>query len=363
MKQTALHSQHVALQAKMVDFSGYSMPLQYQSQLQEHRAVRQYAGIFDVSHMVTITITGNDTLAFIRHLVANDIQQITAGKAMYTCMLNPDGGVIDDLIVYYFNDQHCRLIVNAACASKDIAWMQQVATAFNTTITTPPDMAILAIQGPQALALAPSILPAPYQDSIAALKPFHTVSHDTGFIARTGYTGEDGFEIVVPNEQAMTIWQRALQANIMPCGLAARDTLRIEAGLNLYGQDMDEDTSPLIANLQWTVSLKDKKRDFIGKQAFIHQMQRGIEHKLVGIAMTQAGVLRNQQAIAFDHHDNGIITSGSFSPTLNHAIGFARVPIHAPTTGIIEHRKKITSVYLTALPFVRKGQACQTIPL
>lgn len=362
MKHTALHPQHVNAKAKLVDFSGWSMPMQYQSQLQEHRAVRNHAGIFDVSHMACVTITGKDTIAFLRYLVANDIQGIQPGKAMYTCMLNSEGGIIDDLIVYFFNDQDCRCIINAGCTDKDWAWMQQVANNFDVTLNRPNDLCIIAIQGPKAIELGRSCLPTAAAHALDTLKPFATTLVEGGFIARTGYTGEDGFEIILPTNMATHVWQQAMTAGITPCGLGARDTLRIEAGLNLYGQDMDENTSPYEAALSWTVSLHDTERSFIGKDALIQRVNQGVTHQLVGVAMTLPGVLRNQQIITLNNETTGIITSGTFSPILNHAIGFARVSLDSPTQGTVINRKKPCQVYLTKMAFVRKGQACQRIP-
>ena len=354
MKQTVLHSQHLSLHAKMVDFSGYSMPLQYQSQMQEHLAVRNNAGIFDVSHMKVISITGNDTIKFIRYLVANDIAKLSPGKAMYTCMLNHKGGIIDDLIIYYFNNRHINLIVNAACADKDIKWMTTTAESFDVTINIQDTKSILAVQGPNAISLASKILPEEYSHVLSTLKPFETSLYNTDFIARTGYTGEYGFEIVVQPATAIQIWEQAIHEGITPCGLAARDTLRVEAGLNLYGQDMDETTSPLISNLKWTVSLDDTDRDFIGKQAILKEIECGVKFKLTGVSMTTPGMLRNHQQITFQDGTTGTITSGSFSPILKHAVGMARVPIKAPEYGQVMQRKQSTEIKLSPLPFIKK---------
>ena len=362
MNTTPLHAQHLALNAKMVDFFGWSMPLQYTSQMAEHRAVRTHAGIFDVSHMVIVDVTGSDTIPFFRHLLANDINKLkTPGQAIYSCMLNEQGNVIDDLILYYLSQNHVRCIVNAACRDKDLPWMHTIAQSFNVNIELPDDLTIIALQGPKAREIAIDILPQPFNQQPPSLKPFRAFYDNNSLIARTGYTGEDGLEILLPSQQANQLWQDAIAANVTPCGLAARDTLRIEAGLNLYGQDMDEQVSPLISNLEWTLSFDDPARDFIGKAALQQQITAGLQQKLVGVVMTEAGVLRNQQTISFPNGTEGIITSGSFSPILNHAIGFARVPIDAPQQGTISQRKKQVPVQLTGLPFVRKGKVCQSL--
>ncbi len=362
MKHTALYDQHTRLNAKLVDFSGWEMPIQYTSQIAEHQAVRTSVGLFDVSHMAIVDIQGTESIPFLRHLLANDIHKLKHnGQALYTCMLNEQGGIIDDLIAYRLRPDYFRCIINAACVTDDIAWIQQQAAAFSVVIEQPEDLCILALQGPQARTLATSLLPEPFQQAVTALKPFHAFHHDTGLIARTGYTGEDGLELVLPSKAANHFWERAMEAHVTPCGLAARDTLRIEAGLNLYGQDMDQRTSPLISNLAWTVSFTDPDRHFIGRKALIQEQHNGITEKLVGIAMTERGVLRNGQAIQFNNGTQGIITSGSFSPTLNHAIGFARVPIETSEQGSIVVRKKTIPVQLTSLPFVRQGKVCHPL--
>ena len=362
MKKTALFHQHTQLNAKIVDFSGWAMPTQYTSQIAEHNAVRSTAGLFDVSHMTVVDIQGKDASAFLRHLLANDIQKLkTDGQALYSCMLNENGGVIDDLIIYRLDTNNFRCVINAACCDKDIAWIQQQAAHFSVTIIQPNDYCIFALQGPDARSLASQLLPQALSQTVNELKPFHACAAEGTLIARTGYTGEDGLELILPSDLAIEFWQLAIKAGVTPCGLAARDTLRIEAGLNLYGQDMTQDTSPLISNLAWTVSFHDTARHFIGRTALTQQQEQGISEKLVGISMTERGVLRSGQVIHFNNGTEGTITSGSFSPTLNHAIGFARVPVDAPNHGSVIVRKKTTPIQITKLPFVRQGKPCQQL--
>ena len=240
MRKTALYDLQDQLSPRWVDFAGWQMPIYYGSQLEEHQAVRQDAGMFDVSHMQVVDVKGSDANAFFSYLLANDINKLkTPGKALYSCMLNHEGGVIDDLITYYLGDEYYRIVVNAGCAEKDIKWIKEVAAQFSVTITVPDDVAIIAVQGPQALARVISVLSAPKVELISQLKPFSVGSIEGWTIARTGYTGEDGLELILPVDQAAQAWQDFIDAGITPCGLGARDTLRLEAGLNLFGQDMD----------------------------------------------------------------------------------------------------------------------------
>ncbi len=357
MKKTALYDLHTELNAKIVDFSGWAMPIQYSSQLAEHNAVRTDTGLFDVSHMKAIDIIGEQAGQFLRFLLANDIEKLKFdGQALYSCMLNDNAGIIDDLIVYRLKSNHFRCVINAACYAKDLAWIQKKSNSYFVSVVEPKDMSILALQGPQSRTTACRLLPSEFSTNIQALKPFHAFTKNNMLIARTGYTGEDGLELILPNNIARDFWQQAIESGVTPCGLAARDTLRIEAGLNLFGQDMTEETSPLVSNLAWTISFEDTNRNFIGCKALEAQKQRGISEKLVGITMNERGVLRSGQVIHFENNQQGIITSGSFSPTLNRAIGFARVPTQAPCFGKIEIRKKMTSVELTKLPFVKHGK-------
>lgn len=355
--RTPLYEQHQLANAKLVDFSGWDMPLHYGSQIEEHHKVRNDAGMFDVSHMLAVEVEGKKAKDFLRYLLANDVAKLKIqNKAIYTCMLNPQGGVIDDLIVYYLNDEHYRIVVNAGTREKDVAWFKEQAPKFDVKITPRNDLAILAIQGPQAREKVAIALDVEIKTKIAELKPFSLCLHNDWQIARTGYTGEDGLEIILPATEIADLWQTLLKNNIAPCGLGARDTLRLEAGLNLYGNDMDETISPLEANLAWTVAFEPADRDFIGRAALEKQQREGLKQKLISLVMQEKGVLRGHQQIEDANQLKGEIVSGGFSPTLGYAIAFARVPtqFQAPAQVII--RDKLIPVQIVKSPFVRNGQ-------
>lgn len=355
-KKTQLYDSHLKANAKMVDFAGWEMPLHYGSQLQEHHQVRQDSGVFDVSHMTIVDIHGPDVAPFLRYLVANNIDRLTDGKALYTCMLNEDGGVIDDLIVYKMSDDFYRLIVNSGTHDKDMAWLEKQAKKFKIVITERTELAMLALQGPKVREKITTLFTATEVQKILELKPFHAVALGNYFIARTGYTGEDGFEIILPNDEAAAFWEKVLAVDIKPAGLGARDTLRLEAGLNLYGSDMDESVSPLESNLAWTVAFEPKDRDFIGRAALEKQLQSGVKHRLVGLVLEGQGVLRNHQKVLVEGLGEGEITSGSFSPTLNKGIALARVPAAIATECSVEMRGKNIPAKVVKPPFVRKGE-------
>ncbi|MBF0264896.1 MAG: glycine cleavage system aminomethyltransferase GcvT [Gammaproteobacteria bacterium] len=353
-KQTPLYEQHLAANGKMVDFGGWEMPINYGSQIEEHHQVRQHAGIFDVSHMTIVDIKGNDVEKFLRKLFANDVKKISAtpGKALYSCLLNDDGCVIDDLIVYAMQADWFRVVVNASTREKDIAWFEKQSADFDISITERTDLAMMAVQGPEAVAKANQVL-----DNTIEIKPFTAIEKDGLFIGRTGYTGEDGYEIVCPNEQASDLWNKLLESGVKPCGLGARDTLRLEAGMNLYGSDMDETQSPLESGLGWTLDFKDESRDFIGKSVLLKQKEAGVKHKFVGLILEGKGVLRAHQLIKSDSSDGeGEITSGSFSPTMQKSIAFARVPKDFSETCLVQIRNKEIPAKIVKLPFVRNGK-------
>jgi aminomethyltransferase len=326
LKKTPLNETHRQMNAKMVDFGGWDMPLHYGSQLEEHHKVRQDAGMFDVSHMLPVDIKGDGTRDFLRKLVANNVDKITIpGKALYTCMLTPQGGIIDDLIVYFLTESWFRIVVNAGTADKDVAWIlkQRDALAPGLEITPRRDMAMIAVQGPNARAKVWQVIPGS-QAVTEELKIFQSTTFNHFFIARTGYTGEDGFEIILPAEEAPAFWKSLYAAGVAPAGLGARDTLRLEAGMNLYGQDMDESTSPLESGLNWTVDLKSE-RDFIGKQALLDSNPT---QQLAGLVLLDRGVLRSHQKVVGQVNGQafeGEITSGGFSPTINQSIALARI--------------------------------------
>ena len=357
--KTVLHAKHLESGAKMVDFHGWEMPINYGSQIEEHHAVRQDAGMFDVSHMTIVDIKGNDAKAFLRRLVINDVAKLaTAGKALYTGMCNHEGGVIDDLIIYYFTDTDYRLVVNSATREKDLAWINEQAKNADVTITERPEFGMIAVQGPQAKAKVATLLTPEQTQAVEGMKPFFGAQAGDLFIATTGYTGENGYEIVVPAAQAADLWQQLLDAGVKPCGLGARDTLRLEAGMNLYGLDMDESVSPLAANMAWTISWEPAERDFIGRDVLAAQKAAGDQPKLVGLVLTEKGVLRSGLTVVTPDGE-GTITSGTFSPTLGHSIAMARVPrsVKIGDTVEVEMRKKLVKVSVVKPSFVRNGQS------
>jgi aminomethyltransferase len=368
LKATPLNSVHRALGAKMVDFGGWDMPVNYGSQIEEHNAVRGNAGMFDVSHMCVVDLRGANVRAFLRGLLANNVDKLQApGKALYSCMLNPQGGVIDDLIVYYFAEDWFRLVVNAGTAEKDIAWIRQQNDATDSGLAITPrrsdlsadGIALVAVQGPNARAKVWQVVPQT-QSASEGLKPFNAVIvHDTPFgelmVARTGYTGEDGFEIGVPASQVEALWNALAAAGVKPAGLGARDTLRLEAGMNLYGQDMDDNVSPLDAGLAWTVDL-NAERDFIGKSAL---QKNGQAQQFVGLILREkGGILRAHQKVVAASGNAGEITSGTFSPSMQQAIALARVPVDVAIgdTVHVEIRDKKLAASVVKLPFVRNGK-------
>jgi aminomethyltransferase len=348
------------MKAKMVDFGGWDMPLHYGSQLDEHHKVRSDAGMFDVSHMLAVDIKGELARSFLRRLVANNVDKLTQpGKALYTCMLNPRGGVIDDLIIYFLTESHFRMVVNAGTADKDLAWMlvQRDEIAPGLEITPRHDLAMIAVQGPNARAKVWQVI-AGAQAATEDLKLFQATMYDQYFIARTGYTGEDGFEIMLPSNDATDFWHALHAAGVAPAGLGARDTLRLEAGMNLYGQDMDETTSPLESGLAWTVDLKSD-RDFTGKPALL---EKPVKQQLMGLILLERGVLRSHQRVATQHGDNegdGEITSGGFSPTLNQSIALARLPLTVSAGDEVQVlvRDKMLRAKVVKHPFVRNGKS------
>jgi len=357
VKHTPLHACHVAAGARMVDFAGWDMPVNYGSQIEEHHAVRTDAGMFDVSHMQALDLSGIGATPFLRMLLANDVIKLTSpGKALYSCMLNEHGGVIDDLIVYRISDAEYRIVVNAGTADKDIAWMrQQIAQqGANVTLESRRDLAMIAVQGPNAIErAAKAILEINTSRGVPAA--FSAVRLGDLLIARTGYTGEDGLEITVPASRAAAMWDALAHAGVRPCGLGARDTLRLEAGMNLYGQDMDESTTPLESALGWTVSWEPTDRDFIGRAPLEAQRAAGSQRKLVGLLLEDRGVLRAHQRVVTAEGE-GEVTSGSFSPTLGRSIGLARVPAATADRVQVDVRGRLLEARVVRPPFVRNGK-------
>jgi len=360
-QKTILNDTHRALGAKMVDFGGWDMPIHYGSQLDEHHLVRNDAGMFDVSHMTVVDLRGPRTRDFLRYLVANSVDKLKKpGKALYTAMLDERAGVIDDLIVYFMAEDFFRLVVNAATRDKDLAWIQKQAQAFQVQVQERPEFAMIAVQGPTARSRVIGLLRDSDRAAADKLARFAAVEAHTAdgvplFVARTGYTGEDGYEIVLPQEQAVAFWNALLAAGVKPAGLGARDTLRLEAGMNLYGQDMDETTTPYEAALAWTVAL-DEGRDFIGRAVLESQAAAGAPRQLIGLVMDEKGVLRHGQKVLTGGGE-GEILSGTFSPTLGKAIAFARVPAGDPGVVRVDIRGREVPVRVVKFPFVREGQA------
>ena len=360
-RKTILNDAHRALGARMVDFGGWDMPLHYGSQVEEHHHVRRDAGMFDVSHMTVVDLHGARTREFLRALVANSVDKLQKpGKAVYTCMLNAQGGVIDDLIVYFMSEDFFRLVVNAATREKDLAWINSQAAPYGVSVTEREDFAMVAVQGPNARERVIGLLDEAGAKAAGKLGRFAAIEVATKngtplFLARTGYTGEDGFEVVVPVGQAVALWDALLAAGVKPAGLGARDTLRLEAGLNLYGQDMDDTVTPYEAALGWTVSL-DEGRAFNGRDALEAQRASGAGRQMIGIVMDEKGVLRHGQKV-LTAQGEGEILSGTFSPTLGKAIAFARIPAGDPGEVHVDIRGRMLPVRVVKAPFVREGQA------
>ncbi|WP_265941626.1 glycine cleavage system aminomethyltransferase GcvT [Dechloromonas sp. A34] len=360
LKKTVLNAAHRALSARMVDFGGWDMPVNYGSQIEEHHAVRKDCGMFDVSHMCPVDVIGADCRPFLSRLVANDVAKLkVSGKALYSAMLNEAGGVIDDLIIYFLTDTRFRIVINAGTADKDLAWMQAKAAEWKLDVTITQRrngdnaLGIIAVQGPNARAKVWSVLPQA-KAAIVDLKPFFAAEVDQYFIASTGYTGEDGYEIMLPAGEAEAMWNTLHQSGVAPCGLGARDTLRLEAGMNLYGQDMDETVSPLDAGLAWTVSL-NTERDFVGKAALV---ANGQQKAFLGLILLDKGVLRGHQKVVTAKGE-GEITSGSFSPTLQQSIALARLPLGVAIGDEVEVdiRGKLLKAKVTKPVFARNGKA------
>ena len=348
--QTPLHAADVTGGARMTPFAGWSMPLHYGSQIAEHHQVRRDAGMFDVSHMNVIDIEGADALDYLRRVFANDLAKASPGKAVYGVLLNDAGGIIDDLIVYRRRGSF-RAVANAATRRKVLDWLSAQAKGFEVRIRERADLAMIAVQGPTAFA---KFATATAIDA-ATLDPFAALERDDWLVARTGYTGEDGLEVLLPSGQAEPLWRRLTAAGVAPAGLAARDTLRLEAGLNLYGQDMDERTSPLEANLAWSVAWRPAERDFIGRTALARQRKAKPSRTLTGIVLRQRGVMRPGHRVGTNNGD-GAVTSGLFSPTLGYSIALARLPRGATGDCTVEIRGAQRTARIVRPPFVRRGK-------
>jgi len=356
--KTTLYATHQSMDGKLVDFGGWDMPLHYGSQIEEHNHVRQASGMFDVSHMTVVDVRGDDAKAYLQYLLANDVVKIESipGKALYSGMLNPDGGVIDDLIVYNMGGWF-RTVVNCGTREKDLAWMTKIAANFKVELKERTDLSMIAIQGPNAITLTKSVVSPARSNVINSLKIFQGLPEGEWFIARTGYTGEDGLEIMLPNDEVVGFWYALAAAGVPPCGLAARDTLRLEAGMNLYGHEMDDNVSPLFANMGWTIAWNPSDRNFIGRSAIEAEKNAGPAFKLVGLVLRERGVMRADQIVSVaGTEQKGVITSGTFSPTLGYSIALARVPVSIGDQCHVDMRGKQVLVDVVAPNFVRNGK-------
>lgn len=352
-RQTPLYDAHLQAGGRMVEFAGWSLPIHYGSVVDEHHAVRRSVGLFDVSHMTVIDLQGEQTEAFLRWLLANDVAKLKQpGSALYSCMLDESGGILDDLIVYRLDREFYRLVVNAATRASDLEWIGARAEGRSIRIDERDDLAMLAVQGPEAERHLIEAFNAPV---LASLKPFKATMHGDLFIARTGYTGEDGFEVLLHGDEAAGVWQLLLDRGVTPCGLGARDTLRLEAGLNLYGQDMDRSTTPLESNLGWTVAFEPADRDFIGRAALERQRAEGVRRQLVGLISDGRGIPRHGAVVRTDVGE-GVVTSGGFGPTVGRPIAMARIPAGVTGTVEVELRGRALPARIVRLPFVRRGE-------
>jgi aminomethyltransferase len=355
--KTPLYDLHVAQGARIVDFGGWDLPLHYGSQIEEHHAVRRDAGMFDVSHMAVLDLSGSRCREYLRMLLANDVARLEVGQALYSCMLNAEGGVLDDLIAYRVSDAGFRLVVNAGTRDKDLLWIRARGAEFGVAVLERRDLAMIAVQGPNARSKAAELLAPAERAAALELPPFGGRAFGAWFIARTGYTGEDGFEIMLPAADSAAAWQRLLAHGVRSAGLGARDTLRLEAGMSLYGNDLDEQHHPLESGLAWSVAFEPANREFIGRAALQKAREAGCD-RLVGLLLEERGVLRSgQKLFAPGLAGEGMVTSGTFSPTLSRSIALARVPAATGAAVQVEIRGKPHAARVVKPPFVRHGKA------
>ena len=356
-RKTPLYARHVRSGARLVDFGGWDMPVNYGSQIEEHHAVRRDAGMFDVSHMAVVDLTGARVRPFLRRLLANDVGRLqTRGKALYSCLLDDNAGILDDLIVYFLTESWFRMVINAGTRDKDIAWIRKHAAGFDVEVRERQDLAMIAVQGPNARTKASTLLPVAERAAALALDTFVGAEFGELFVARTGYTGEDGWELMMPAARAESLWDALHAAGVAACGLGARDTLRLEAGMNLYGSDMSEATHPLESGLGWTVAWEPAERDFLGRQALEKVRKAGSVRKLVGLVLEDRGVLRSHQKVTVPGVGEGEITSGTFSPTLERSIALARIPAATAERVQVDVRGKSLDARVVKPPFVRNGR-------
>lgn len=352
-RKTILHAAHLRMGARMTDFSGWALPLHYGSQITEHHRVRRSVGMFDTSHLTVVDVEGQQAAEFLRKLLANDVAKLTRpGQLLYTCMLNDSGGVIDDLVACAVDGYRYRLVLNAATRDYDLTWIGQQAPAFSVSVRERDDLAMISLQGP----LSPPLAEKHGLAGASELKPFHAIWDETRFVSRTGYTGEDGFEIILPENDAADLWERLYQDDVGPCGLGARDTLRLEAGMRLYGSDMDETVTPLECGLSWTVAWKPEARGFIGREALLARLAAGIPTRFVGLVLEDKGILRSHQRVLVENTGEGVTTSGGFSPTLGKSIALARVPAATGNRCHVEIRGELKRAAVVKPCFVRGGK-------
>lgn len=344
MKKTYLNEFHAENNGNLVDFSGWEMPINYGSQINEHNEVRANVGIFDVSHMAVFDFYGDNQIEFLRQLIPNDVNKILDSKrALYSPLLNENGGILDDLIVYHLGDKNFRIISNCATREQNNAWFKEKSKAFNVEVKFQEDASIIAIQGPNSQKVLSTIYD-------LNLKNFHIYQDDEVMIARTGYTGELGFEIISDQSKGLELWNYLIKEGVKPIGLAARDTLRLEAGLNLYGSDMTVENHPYESNLRWTVDHNDLKRSYIGKSAILDKVEA--KKELIGFYTEERGVLRAGTRVYFDGGE-GLITSGTWSPTFKKNIGFCRVDTNHHNSGRALLRDKEINLHFCKTNFLK----------
>ena len=342
----------------MIDFNGWEMPIHYGSQLEEHKLVRGSCGIFDVSHMTILDIEGSEDKKFLRSLLSNDITSLQENyDGLYSAMLNDGGGVIDDLTAFKMPFGY-RLVVNCATRKTDLKWIHENSERKSLTIEEREDLAMIAIQGPWTFKILSKFLSSELMANLTTKQPFQGCTDRDTLVTKTGYTGEIGVEIMLPSKKARALWAKAIDSGAYPTGLAARDTLRLEAGMNLYGSEMDETISPLECNMSWVVSLKDEDRNFIGKQSFLKKREKGDFHTLKGLVFKERSIARSHQEVYFDEEKEikGVVTSGSYSPTLKKSIALARIPPTHLRTCVAEIRGKTIKATVGQPRFVRKGK-------
>ena len=356
-KQTSLYQNHIEANAKMVDFHGWSMPINYGSQINEHNCVRENCGIFDVSHMTILDFEGEDVEQFVRTLIANDVKKLSETyEGLYSAMLNDNGGVIDDLIAYKLENGY-RLVVNCATRGEDLKWISEKAKNYSVQMEERDDLSMVAIQGPKSSEVL-SNCPAPIVRELESKKKQQGVYGNDMFATKTGYTGENGFEVILPHALAVGLWRNAIKAGAQPIGLGARDTLRLEAGMNLYGFEMDDSISPFECNMAWTVDFSDEERKFYGKEALTGILKDDKQYELVGLMLEERAILRQGQKVYFDADKEleGVVTSGTYSPTLKKPIALARIPSISAKICFTEMRGKEVFAKIGSPRFIREGK-------